>query len=107
MKQELRQFQQEFEARATTQDVETLWADFKTKVHSLMATRYRNHGSPGKLKVSYIRRNCSASRERQETLEISGYIDRLKQARLQKAERKSYWNFVDREDGSPLAYSQL
>ena len=31
MKQELRQFQQEFEARATTQDVETLWADFRPK----------------------------------------------------------------------------
>ena len=105
MKEELKSFQQEFEEKAPTADVNKLWTIFKNKVHSLMDQYVPSKLLCGnKLQKPWISREVKALMRKRDKLfkrqRKTGRAQNIRhyretKARLQKAERQSYWNFVD------------
>ena len=100
MRVEILSFQTELETQADIIDVEQLWTLFKNKIHSLM-----NKYIPSKQLRGNKRQKTWVSREvktlirkkKQRRTKNSKDVRNYKEikARLKKAERQSYWNFVD------------
>ena len=105
MREKLRSFQSEFEEKATTEDVDKLWTVFKNKIHSLIDQYVPSKLLRGnKLQKPWISREVKALIRKRDKLfkkqrragrpqDIRHYKET--KARLQKAERQSYWNIVD------------
>ena len=113
MKKELKAFQTDFDRESGIKDVEYLWTLFKNKIHALMEKYIPSKLLLGnKLQKPWIsrevkglvrKRNKLFKRQRKtgNPKDIKHYKET--KARLQKAERQSYWNFVDNiiEVGDP------
>ena len=113
MKTELRSCQAEFQESAKTEDVEHLWMTFKNKVHSLMESHIPSkilRGNRGQKpwvsrQVKTLMRKSKKlfrrQRKTKKAIEIRQYKET--KAHLQKAERQSYWQYVDNiiEIGDP------
>ena len=113
MKQEQRSSQAEFQESAKTKDVEHLWMTFKNKVHSPMESHI-----PSKIlrcnrvqkpwisrQVKTIIRKSKKQFRKQRKTKKAKDIRQYKETKacLQKAERQSYWQYVDNliEIGDP------
>ena len=113
MKQELRSSQAEFQEAAKTKDVEHLWKTFKNKVHSLMQSHIPSKILRGNRvqkpwvsrQVKTLMRKSKKQFRKQRKTKKAKDIRQYKEtkARLQKAERHSYWQYVDNliEIGDP------
>ena len=113
MSRELRSSQADFEEKAKTVDVEQLWSTFKDKIHTLMESyilskilrRNREHKPWISRQVKTLLRKSNKLFQRQRRAGKVRDIRYYKEtkARLQKAERQSYWQFVDNiiEVGDP------
>ena len=105
MKQELRSSQAEFQEAAKTKDVEHLWMTFKSKVHSLMESHIPSKILRGNRvqkpwvsrQVKTLMRKSKKQFRKQRKTKKAKDIRQYKEtkARLQKAERQSYWQYVD------------
>ena len=113
MRAEILSFQTEFESQGDTIDVEQLWTLFKNKMHSLMnkyipSKQLRGNKKQNKWvswEVKTLIRKRDKLFKKQWRTKNSKDIPNYKEtkARLQKAERQSYWNFVDHiiDEGEP------
>ena len=113
MKKELKAFQTDFDRESGIKDVEYLWTLFKNKIHALMEKYIPSKLLRGnKLQKPWISREVKGLMRKRNKLfkrqrktgnpkDIKHYKET--KARLQKAERQSYWNFVDNiiEVGDP------
>ena len=105
MRRELRSTQADFEEKARTEDVEQLWSTFKEKIHTLIESyipskivrRNREHKPWISRQVKTLLRKSKKLFQRQRRTGKVRDIRHYKEtkARLQKAERQSYWQFVD------------
>ena len=105
MKSDLRVYQHEFEEKAETEDVECLWSTFKKKIHSLMDKYIPSKMLRGdKIQKPWVNKQVKSLRKKQKLLfkrqrrtraakDIRHYKER--KAKLQKAERQSYWKYLD------------
>ena len=118
MKKELKAFQTDFDRESGIKDVEYLWTLFKNKIHALMEKYIPSKLLRGKkLQQPWIsrevkglmhKRNKLFKRQRKTGNPKDTKIYKETKARLQKAERQSYWNFVDNiiEVGDPEQENQ-
>ena len=105
MKKELRAFKTDFDRESEIKDVEYLWTNFKNKIHALLERYIPSKLLPGnKLQTPWISQEVKGlMRQRKKLLKRQRETGNLKdikhykedKARLQRAERQSYWNFVD------------
>ena len=105
MRRELRSTQADFEEKARSEDVEQLWSTFKEKIQTLMESyipskilrRNREHKPWISRQVKTLLRKSKKLFQRQRRTGKVRDIRHYKEtkARLQKAERQSYWQFVD------------
>ena len=105
--------QAEFQESAKTEDVEHLWMTFKKKVHSLMESHIPSKILRGNRvqkpwvsrQVKTLMRKSKKLFRRQRKTKKAKDIRQYKEtkAHLQKAERQSYWQYVDNiiEIGDP------
>ena len=108
MKEELRKYQGEFESRAATEDVGNLWNTFKKKINTLMdkyipskllrGNKVQKPWVSRKVKRLMRKRKKLFSKQRKTGNPRDIRLYRQTKARLQKAESKSYWNFVIDKD---------
>ena len=113
MKSDLRAYQHEFEEKAETEDVECLWTTFKKKIHSLMDKYIPSKMLRGdKIQKPWVNKPLKNLRRKQKLLfkqqrrtRAAKDIRHNKEtkAKLQKAERQSYWKYLDNliEVGDP------
>ena len=113
MRAEILPFQTEFESQVDTIDVEQLCTLFKNKMHSLMNKYILSKQLRGKKKqkpwvsweVKTLIRKMDKLFKKQQRKKNSKDIHNYKEtkARLQKAERQSYWNVMDHiiDEGEP------
>ena len=113
MKRELRATLHDFQQMAETEDTEHLWTTFKKKTHSLMdkfipskMLRGNKSQKPWVTKqVKVLRRKQKVLFKRQHKTGAAKDIRQFREtkARLQKAERQSYWKYIENivEVGNP------
>lgn len=105
MQNELRAYQQEFEERATREDVECLWSTFKKKLNSIMDKYIPSKMIRGnKTQKPWVSKKVKSLRREQKMLfkrqrktgaprDVRQY--RETKTRLQKAERQSYCKYIE------------
>ena len=113
MKRELRATLHDFQQMAETEDTEHLWTTFKKKTHSLMDKFIPSKMLRGnKSQKPWVTKQVKGLRRKQKVLfkrqHKTGAAKDIRQyretkARLQKAERQSYWKYIENivEVGNP------
>ena len=113
MKAELKALEVDFCSSAATKEVEELWTIFKTHVHSLIEKHIPSKMLRGnkihkpwiskQVKALIRRRNKLFQRQKKSNSQKDIKLYKEAKAKLQRAERQSYWQFVENivEVGDP------